>query len=296
MTKRIALIGSAPSSVALAPYNDPDWLIWACSPGARPYVRKVDKWYEIHKWEPEQPWFSQEYIDFMAKLPVPVYMLEPVEAIPGSVAYPKDEVMRYFGPEAIFFYTSSLSWMFAMAIIEIMESGEDGEIALYGVDMSAAEEQYTGQRAGCQYFTGQAWRRGIKVTVPPQSDLLCPTPLYGFCELDPMHAKLLARKAELEHRIAIATNAFENAKHEMLQLRGAVEDVNYVKQTWVTDRTAMDILRMGETAPLPRMNPNLLEDIRLEPGPIEFVPDLTERKTEPVTWSSTPEPRFVNGL
>ncbi len=296
MTKRICLIGSAPSSVALAPYSDPDWLIWACSPGARPYVRKVDKWFEIHLFEPHQPWFSQEYIDFMAKLPVPVYMLEPVEAIPGSVAYPKDEVMRYFGPEAIFFYTSSLSWMFAMAIIEIMESGEDGEIALYGVDMSAAEEQYTGQRAGCQYFTGQAWRRGIKVTVPPQSDLLCPTPLYGFCELDPMHAKLLARKAELEHRIAIATNAFENAKHEMLQLRGAVEDVNYVKQTWVTDRTAMDILKMGETVALPRLTGGPIEDIRLEPGPIEFVPDLTERKTEPVTWSSTPEPRFVNGL
>jgi hypothetical protein len=296
MTKKICLIGSAPSSVALAPYADPSWDIWGCSPGARPYVRKVDKWFEIHKWEPEQPWFSQEYIDFMAKLPVPVYMLEPVEAIPGSVPYPKDEVMRYFGPEAIFFYTSSLSWMFAMAIIEIMNSGEDGEIALYGVDMSAAEEQYTGQRAGCQYFTGQAWRRGIKVTVPPQSDLLCPTPLYGFCELDPMHAKLLARKAELEHRIAIATNAFENAKHEMLQLRGAVEDVNYVKQTWVTDRVAMDILKMGETVALPRMTGGPIEDIKLEPGPIEFAPDLSERKTSPTTWGSTPEPRFINGL
>ncbi len=294
--KRIALIGSAPSSVALAPYADPSWSIWACSPGARPHLKKVDCFFEIHLWEPEQPWFSPEYIDFMAKLPVPVYMLEPVEGIPGSVAYPKDAVMRYFGREAVFFFTSSLSWMLAMAIIEIEQSGEPGEIGLWGVDMSAAEEIYSHQRAGCQFFIGQAWKRGITVTVPPQSDLLCPTPLYGFCELDPMHAKLLARKAELEHRIAIATNNFEGAKAEILQLRGALEDVGYVKTTWVSDRMAMDLLKM-DGRPLavpPIVSESLPLKLDLTPVAIEFAED--PKSLPPITWASTPAPEFINGL
>ena len=31
---KIALVGTAPSSRMLAPYNDPSWKIWGCSPGA----------------------------------------------------------------------------------------------------------------------------------------------------------------------------------------------------------------------------------------------------------------------
>ena len=30
---KVALIGTAPSSRMLAPFNDPSWTIWACSPG-----------------------------------------------------------------------------------------------------------------------------------------------------------------------------------------------------------------------------------------------------------------------
>jgi hypothetical protein len=33
MGRKIAVMGSAPSSVALAPFGDPSWEIWGCSPG-----------------------------------------------------------------------------------------------------------------------------------------------------------------------------------------------------------------------------------------------------------------------
>ena len=33
---KIAILGTAPSSMALAPFKDPAWSIWACSPGAFP--------------------------------------------------------------------------------------------------------------------------------------------------------------------------------------------------------------------------------------------------------------------
>ena len=55
MTK-IALVGSAPSSIRLAPINDPDWQIWGCSPGAYGVVGpRADVWFEMHRWEPQVP-------------------------------------------------------------------------------------------------------------------------------------------------------------------------------------------------------------------------------------------------
>ena len=300
MTLKICLMGSAPSSVALAPFDDPTWKIWTCSPAARPFAKRVDAWFEIHKWEPHQSWFSPEYVSFMANLPVPVYMLEPVQAIPGSVAYPKEEVMRYFGPEAIFFYTSSLSWMFALAIIEIERSGQPGEISLFGVDMSASEEIYSGQRAGCQYFAGQALKRGIKVWVPGESDLLRPTPLYGFCEQDQMHQKLLARKAELEARLNAVNINLTNLTGERTYLMGALEDVNYVKMTFVSDPLAMEMLKAFGQEPAPRPIMPGKDDVEamLEQA-AERSLAISEAPTELAKsslWASTPVPNFVNGL
>jgi hypothetical protein len=290
MTKKIALIGSAPSSVALAPYADPSWQIWGCSPGARPYVKRADAWFEIHLWEPDQPWFSPEYIDFMAKLPAPVYTLEPVPTIPGSVRYPKEAIMEHFGPGAVFFYTSSLAWMFALAI-----ASNPDEIGLWGVDMSAGEEIYTHQRAGCQYWIGKAIERGIKVTIPPQSDLMRPTPLYGFCELEPMHQKLLARKAELEVRINQATNMFENARNEVMTLRGALEDVNYCRGTWITDRQAVDMLA-SSNAGLPEPAMPVADPEPEPPAPPRYDYQKPTYGTGAITWGSTPAPQFINGL
>lgn len=304
MTLKICLMGSAPSSVALAPFDDLSYKIWTCSPAARPFAKRVDAWYELHLYEPNQPWFSPEYVDFMAKLPVPVYMLEPVAAIPGSVAYPKDAVMNYFGPEAIFFYTSSLSWMFALAIIEIERSGEPGEICLFGVDMSASEEVYSGQRAGCQYFAGQALRRGIKVSVPGQSDLLRPTPLYGFCEQDTMHQKLLARKAELEARLNAVNINLTNLTGERTYLMGALEDVNYVKMTFVSDPLAMEMLKAFGQEPLAPVRAEAAIGKPLEPAPeinplapvAEIVAEARGNGFGSSLWASTPVPNFVNGL
>lgn len=285
MTLKIALIGSAPSSVALAPYDDPSWCIWACSPGARPHLKKVDAFYEIHLWEPHQPWFAPEYVNWMANLKCPVYMLEHIDAIPPSVPYPKDEMLAKYGP---FFFTSSLSWMFAMAI----EAGAT-EIALFGVDMSAAEEIYTHQRAGCHFFIHEAMKRGIKVTVPQQSDLMRPSPLYGFCEQDHLHQKMLAREAELRQRLTQAQQQFEQSRNDMIYLQGALEDVRYVRNTWVTDRSAIDMTVWREPPAEPAQTP------ALAPLTAATIPVLaTEAPTmpPPITWATTPAPNFINGL
>lgn len=257
MGKKIALLGSAPSSVRLAPFTDPSWELWACSPGAYPHISptRVNAWFECHRYEPPhgytgpKPWFSQDYIAFMASLRCPVYMVEPVRDISASVAYPKDEMLERFGP---FFFTSSLSWMFALAITQGAT-----EIGLWGVDMSAQEE-WAFQRSGCHYFISIARAMGIKVTLPPESDLLRPPPLYGFCEVDPMHVKLLSREQELKTRIANIEASISNQTHELMHLRGALDNNTYVIKTWVSDHKA---LQLAYANPEPKPVDTVIEEM-----------------------------------
>lgn len=238
--KKIALLGSAPSSIRLAPFTDPEWEIWACSPGAYPHISptRVNAFYELHRWEPPwgpagpKEWFSKDYIAFMAQLRCPVFMIEPVPEIPCSCAYPKDAMLEKFGP---FFFTSSIAWMMAMAI----EAGAT-EIALYGVDMSH-ETEWQWQRQGCQYFISIARAMGIKVTLPPESDLLCPPRLYGFCEVDPHHVKLLVRQKELTDRLAHVQGELQRWNNEFHFLNGALSDNTYHQNTWIADPTALKL-------------------------------------------------------
>jgi hypothetical protein len=94
--RKVVILGSAPSSVHLAPFGDPEYFIFGCSPGAYPNARRVDAWMECHAWEvvngtPLAPWFTRDYIHFLATLGKPVFMIAPVPEIPTSVAYPKEE-------------------------------------------------------------------------------------------------------------------------------------------------------------------------------------------------------------
>ena len=264
MTKKIALCGSAPSSVRMAPYADPNVEIWPCSPGAYPHisVTRPQAWFELHRYEPPwgpagpKPWFTNDYIAYMAKLRCPVYMIEPVPEIPNSVAYPKDEMLNKFGP---FFFGSSLSWMFALAI----HQGAT-EIALYGVDMSATEE-WQDQRQGCHYFISIARAMGIKVTVPHESDLFLPCPLYGFKEVDPMHIKLLARENELKMRLAEVERQQAESAQAILFYKGALENNTYVMKTWITDPLQK---QLAYANPEPKPSPAIdMEEVFTRPRP-----------------------------
>lgn len=236
--KKVALIGSAPSSIPLAPYDDPEWFIIGCSPGAYGIAGpKSDAWCELHRWEPQvpgyagtgKPWFSPEYCEFLVRHPGTVWMADPVPPeVPNAKAFPMQEMAEKYGP---FFFTSSLSYMWAMAL----ETPGVEEIGMWGVDMSANEE-YGYQRAGCQYFITLAIQRGIKVTVPPESDILQPTYWYGVTENHPMMIKLSARRNELQQRKAAADQRAAQAREESLFLSGALDDINYMINTWVTQQ------------------------------------------------------------
>lgn len=218
---KIAICGTAPSSAGLAPYDDPSWTIWGCSPGLMG-AKRIDTWFEMHP-----AWMYADdstYCQFLRSLDCPVWLIEPQPEIPQGVLFPKDRVVDEFGP---WFFTSTVAWMMAYAILQKPE-----EVGLWGVDMSATEE-YGYQRAGCHFFIQEARKRGIRVTAPFQSDLMQPPLLYGYSFASPMWRKLNARRQELLARKADAEQRQAQAHSDHLFISGALSDLEYQINTWI---------------------------------------------------------------
>jgi hypothetical protein len=218
---KICLLGTAPDSMRLAPFGG-DWEIWSCSPGTQG-VPKIDKFFEVHRYEPGQPWFSEAYCEFLKNLKCEVVMSKVIPDIPNSVLLPHEELVAKYGP---YFFTSSLAWMMAMAI----EAGAT-KIALFGVDMAATTE-YSEQRLGCQYFAMIAKSMGIEVGVPPESDLLRPAPLYGVCENSHAWIKQTCRARDLARRVQEFEAQAEQAKMQAQFLKGAMDDQDWQLHSW----------------------------------------------------------------
>lgn len=226
---KIALVGSAASSARLAPYGDPSWQIWGCSPGLYGIAPRVNAWFELHLWEPGQPWFSPEYCQWLAALlgrGVSLWTGALVPGLPGAEVLPAEELLTEYDPSH-WFCTSSLFWMMAMAI-----TAGAKKIGLWGVDMAATEE-YEMQRAGLHHMIYIAQKRGIEVGVPMESDLLTPRFRYGVDEWTHSYRKLRVRKIELEARRQQALNDISAKTQEAAFLNGALDDMKYMGDTWV---------------------------------------------------------------
>lgn len=219
---KIAVIGSAPSSVDLAPYDDPSWTIWGCSPGAAARVKRVDQWFEMHPLT--QADVTSEYVSWIAGRDIPTALIKLEARIPKGFVYPKEAMLAKYGP---YFFTSSLAWMLALAIEQ-----QPDTIGIWGVDM-AANEEYAYQRPGCQFFIREALKAGIKVFVPEQSDLAAPPALYGYEMQSPMWQKLYARRGEFTAQMAKAAVDQQEARDRWQFFRGALDDLDYVIKTWV---------------------------------------------------------------
>lgn len=232
---KIAIVGSAPSSRDLAPWNDPDWAVWCCSPAIYPLAKRSDVWFELHRFLPyppgkpqepgTRPYFSAEFCEFLNRHPL-VFMSEKHHLVKNSERYPYEEMLQKHGP---FHFNSTISWIIALAL-----ECKPKAIGLFGIDM-AANEEYAYQRPGCQHFLGLAKSLGIDVVLPPESDLMRPPTLYGISELSQRHIKLRARLEELQGRRNAAQNSHAQLTQEIQFLNGAIDNLNYMMMHWVDD-------------------------------------------------------------
>lgn len=194
----IAILGSHPITVDQAPFGDPSWAIYACSPHNVEHrtLPRVTSWFEVHD-VVEDATRSFQYLLALSKMPI-VWMRDQRALssglFVGARAYPERELRGTFVIQKVKFenaagqtekriveipnndglfnpwmFTSSIAYMLAKAIIDCEQHGIK-RIGLWGI-MQQSDSEYTYQRPGIQYFLGEAMRRGIKVVAPRESCL-----------------------------------------------------------------------------------------------------------------------------
>jgi len=245
---KVALIGTAPSSRMLAPYTDPSWKIWACSPGNMNALPRVDIWFELHSnllW-PEHESYGKPYIEWLKLQKFPIYMQD-ASLVPNATVFPKDEMVAEFGDD---FFTSSFAWMMALA----MQQGAV-EIALYGIDM-ASRDEYIRQRPGFFFFRHLAKLRGVRISAPHESDIMQSPALYAYVDSTPFGRKIMARRQEVLGRIGGMTQQRDQLTNSITYLQGAQEDLDYFESIW--SGVANDMGRLQyENTQLKRQNEQL---------------------------------------
>jgi len=243
---KIAIMGTAGSSMELAPFKDQAWAIWACSPGAYSTCAKnrCDAWFEVHRYLPTlpgqvgapgtKPWFSAEYHAFMQQMKGPVFMSQADPSIPNASRIPFEALIEKYGP---YFWTSTLAYMLAMAIDTLQDRAAAGEkvgIGLFGVDMAASEE-WAYQRPGCQHFVGLAMSMGIDVILPEESDLMRPPTMYGIGELSPRHIRYMAKRAEIAAVLGQLAAQHDEIIKKTMQFKGMLGEIDYTLGAWTDD-------------------------------------------------------------
>jgi len=221
---KVAIVGKAPSSRVLAPYDDESWEIWSLSDNWRE-IPRWDRWFELHDPEYHKETNEDHYKWLMDGDDKPLYMLETHPDSKRSLAFPRREVQAMFGTlfndNPVFHYwTNSVSWLIGMAIHEGAT-----EIGIYGCDMAQASE-YGEQRPSCEFMVGVAIGRGVKVTVPGESDLMKTRKLYGYeTHNSEMYVKIRTRDLELQHRMQAAQGELSESSNICERFYGAMQEL-----------------------------------------------------------------------
>lgn len=218
---KVAIIGTCPSSMNLAPFDDPSWEIWGLNTLHSFNLPRWDRWFDLHP--PEWTKGVQEgrqWAWLTADHGKPVYMQEAHQDVPNSRQFPLAEITSRFGG----YFTNTVSLMMAFAMLEGAK-----EIGLYGVDMAQTPE-YASQRPSCEYFIGLARGMGITVHVPAESQLLKTAGIYGYDMSGEVMVKLRARQKELEEKVAGFERQRDQAEANRLVFIGALDNINWTKQ------------------------------------------------------------------
>lgn len=251
--RKIAIIGKAPSSVALAPYADESWEIWILNTlGSNKEVPRWDRQFELHDLKLTQTPAHGNYYQWLTEQEKPIYTRDdPPAEFKNGVRFPLGAMLEHFRQQGLAGYnylTNSVSMELALALYEhdTLEP-KVSDVGMWGVDMAqhgfAAgghngpfTSEYARQRPSVEFWCGVIAGRGIRLHIPPQSDILKCSCIYGY-QHDAHWEKIMARRKELQGRIAGAQQREQQAHDEALYLAGALEDMNYQEQ-WLWGGTA----------------------------------------------------------
>jgi hypothetical protein len=189
--RRIALVGTAPSSCMDAPYDDESWEIWTLGCNVET-GKRITKLFELHTQDVlEEAGSWKELKPYLEKMGKDTILGHANPLLPDATPFPKQEIIDLLGN----YFTSSIAWMIGYAILQKPDA-----IGLWGIDMMG-EEEYLNQRACCEYLLGIARGMNITLVKAPESPLLRSERLYAF-EHTALSAGINTMRRELNHAIS----------------------------------------------------------------------------------------------
>lgn len=201
---KIAILGTATTSIHNAPYNDPSWKIWDMSMNFT-YGRRHNLFFEIHTPEILLTYPNTgKYFEFLKKAGKTVIVGHPsAEYWPEAQELPLQAIMQMLDTD---YFTCSAAYMIAFAVYlhkqGIASGGQPvAEIGLWGIDMASMEGEYQHQRPCVDYWIGVARGSGIKVTIAKESPIARCGAMYGFENLA-MSRELTSKILEMGKVIA----------------------------------------------------------------------------------------------
>ena len=225
--KKICIVGFAPGREK-APFDDPTFEFWGVNEMyMAPEIKKIDVLFELHdyNWIKEGKRYKEHLKWLQDQRKIPIFMQKHFDDIPNSIPFPRDAIKEAYR----IYYTNTISWEIALAI----QIGVD-EIHLYGVNM-ATELEYQSQRPSCEYYIGLAEGKGIKVYIPPESDLLKCFCDYGFedGELSMMSQRLKSFEEEQSAKRQHFDNQLNNSLVERSRAEGAQGAFSQIQKAFV---------------------------------------------------------------
>lgn len=160
---KIAIVGGAPSSAHLAPYDDQSFEIWVHGNQIDRHAgKRITRIFEIHD-DLSEHGDPLKYAQMLVARGIPMVVGEafPVKAEHVEV-YPFEAVNRFMGEHL----TSTPAYMMGYAMLRDVK-----EIMIYGCDMAVDDHEYFYQRPVMYAWIGFAIGRGVKIGIPKASSL-----------------------------------------------------------------------------------------------------------------------------
>lgn len=192
---KLAIVGFASNTMHLVPWLDPEYELWGLNQGGSNFLRRADRWFEMH-----QPEFTPDardpgYVQFLKGFNVPCYMLDVKEEYPSSVRFPIEAAIELAGRD---YFTSTIAYMLALAGLEGFK-----RVEVYGVNLAIGTE-YVRQKDCAEWWLGFLQGRGVSIHVPRASSLLKQFSRYGYAlENEPGQLTLELLKAREKEYLAI---------------------------------------------------------------------------------------------
>ena len=219
--KTVALVGYAERTRIYAPWDDERVECWTLNKAhLEPWCKRITRHFQIHGIgylrrctaqsqgdRDHFEWLSQPH-DF------PLYIQAKYPEFPSGIPFPIHEARRRFGN----FYTSTMAYMMAIAIMEGFE-----RIEIYGFEMES-DTEYRYQRDSAEYFIGMAVGLGIEVYLPSNCKLLKgKTYAFETSEIG-LRQQLEFRRTNVANQMNIEGSEHNKAKGFLSALQELVPD------------------------------------------------------------------------